>query len=66
MNPLYNQMQNNTFIQFMNSMRGKDPNAIINKMVADGRLSQAQLNMVQNKANEMKASFDGLRSMFGF
>lgn len=70
-NSLYNQLNNwngmiNSFPEFMRAMKGKNPNDIINGMVNSGQINQQQLNMVQQKANEMKNSFDGFKSMFGF
>lgn len=53
------------FQQFMSQMQGKDPNAIINEMVQSGKLSQDQLNQVQQQAQQMSGVFDGMRSMFG-
>lgn len=41
------------FQQFMNQMRGKDPNAIIQQMVSSGRISQDQLNQAQQRAQQM-------------
>lgn len=55
-----------SFVQFMNAMRGKNPNVIINEMVSSGRINQQQLNSVQQKAKQMAGVFDGFRSMFGF
>lgn len=67
-NPFYT--QNNpafpAFIQFMNSMKGKDPNKVLNEMVSSGKVNQQQLNVAQQKAKEMGGMFDSLRSMFGF
>ena len=37
------------FQQFMQQMKGKDPNAIINEMVSSGKISQEQLNHVQQQ-----------------
>ena len=67
-NPFY--QPNNTafpaFIQFMNAMKGKDPNKVLNEMVSSGKVNQQQLNVAQQKAKEMGGMFDSLRSMFGF
>lgn len=67
-NPFYNAGNNvnMNFIQFMNSMKGKNPNEIINGMVQSGRINQQQLNIAQQKAKQMSNFFDGFRSMFGF
>lgn len=53
------------FQQFMQQMRGKDPDAMIQEMVQSGRISQQQLNQVQQQAQQMQGMFDGLRGMFG-
>lgn len=73
-NPLFNALggtQNATppilqqFRQFVNQMKGRDPNQIINQMVSSGQLSQQQLNQVQEKAQQMQGVFEGMRGMFG-
>ena len=53
------------FTQFMNQMKGRDPNQIINQMVSSGQLSQQQLNQVQEKARQMEGTFQSVRGMFG-
>lgn len=53
------------FMQFMNQMKGKDPNQMINEMVSSGRISQEQLNQVQQQARQMQGMFEGMRGMFG-
>lgn len=72
MNPFFNAMGGNRqsnmvqqFVQFMQQMRGKDPNAMIQEMVSSGRISQDQLNQVQNQAQQMSGVFEGMRGMFG-
>lgn len=74
-NPLFNLLnkQQNSgnnqmaqFQQFMQQMKGKDPNAIINELVSSGKLTQAQLNQVQAQAQQMQGQFNWLRKMFGF
>ena len=45
--------------------KGKEPNAIINEMVSSGKISQEQLNHVQQQAQQMQGMFDGMRGMFG-
>lgn len=54
------------FQRFMQNMRGKDPNAIINELMQSGKLSQAQLNQIQAQAQQMQGQFDGIKKMFGF
>lgn len=55
-----------TFQNFMQSMRGKDPNQILNQMISSGQISQQQLNRVQMQAKQMESQFEGLKKMFGF
>lgn len=72
MNPFFSAMGGNRqpnmmqqFQQFMDQMKGKDPNAMINELVSSGKLSQAQLDAAQKQAQQMQGMFDGMRSMFG-
>ena len=72
MNPFFQAMGGNRqpnmmqqFQQFMNQMKGKDPNAMIQEMVSSGRISQDQLNQVQKQAQQMQGMFEGMRGMFG-
>lgn len=66
MNPFFNAMvgqQNNPMLQqfqnFMQQMKGKDPNAMIQEMVSSGRISQAQLDQVQKQAQQMQGAVMG-------
>lgn len=54
------------FQNFMNQMRGQDPNKIIQQMVQSGKVSQAQLNQAQMQAKQMESEFESFRKMFGF
>ena len=69
MNPLFQAMGQPNMIQqfqqFMNQMRGKDPNAMIQELVSSGRVSQQQLDAAQKQAQQMQGMFDGMRGMFG-
>ena len=69
MNQLFGALNGNSmnqqFIRFMNLMKGKDPNAMIQEMVSSGRITQEQLNAAQQKARQMQGMFEGMRSMFG-
>lgn len=53
------------FQQFMNQMKGKDPNAMINELVSSGKLTQSQLDAAQKQAQQMRGMFEGVRGMFG-
>lgn len=72
MNPFFQAMGGNRqtnmmqqFQQFMNQMRGKDPNAMIQELVSSGRVSQQQLDQAQKQAQQMQGVFEGMRGMFG-
>ena len=69
-NPFYNVPKEDAgapdFAKFMQSMKGKEPNQIINNMVSSGLISQQQLNIVQQKAKQFSGLFNGFKSMFGF
>jgi hypothetical protein len=72
-NPLYSKLNGNQqgnmmqqFQRFMNQMQGKNPNKMIEQIVASGQLSQQQLNSIQQQAKNMEQQFSAMRSMFGF
>lgn len=60
-NPMMGQFQ-----QFMNQMRGRDPQQMINELVSSGKINQNQLNQIQRQAQQMQNMFDGMKNMFGF
>lgn len=60
-NPLYNALgggrSNNMmaqFRQFMRQMQGKNPHEEISKLLQSGKISQEQLNIAQQKVQEMQ------------
>ena len=59
-NPLESQ-----FNQFMQQMRGFDPNAIINQLVASGKVSQQQLDQAQKQVGDYKNRLENIRKNFG-
>lgn len=70
MNPFYqamgpkpNMMQQ--FQSFMQQMKGKDPNVMIQELVSSGQISQQQLDQAQKQAQQMQGMFEGMRGMFG-
>ncbi len=73
-NPFFKSMggnvpQGNMFSQFqnfMNQMKGRDPNAMLNEMISSGRVNQNQLNAAQQQAQQLMGQFDSMKSMFGF
>lgn len=60
-NPLISQ-----FSQFMQQMRGKNPTAIINQMIASGQLNQNQINQAHQKAQELDKELQEIKKKFGF
>lgn len=64
-NPLFNALGGNTsngniiqqFQQFMNDMRGKNPNEEIRRLLQSGSISQQQLNDAQQMAQQMQGLF---------
>ena len=72
MNPFFQAMGSNQqpnmmqqFQSFMQQMRGKDPNAMIQELVSSGRGSQQQLDAAQKQAQQMQGMFATMRGMFG-
>ena len=70
MNPFYQAMGGNRqpnmmqqFQQFMNQMRGKDPNAIIQEKMRSGEITQEQYNRARQQAQQIANAF---QSMPGF
>ena len=58
-NPLFKEMNQNTngleqqFERFMKQMEGKDPNQMINQMLQSGQINQQQLNIAQQRAQQL-------------
>lgn len=66
MNPLFKQYggsqgQNGgilqQFGQFMEQMKGKNPNDLINQLVSEGKVNEDQLNQVKKRAQQMQGIF---------
>lgn len=53
------------FQQFMQQMKGQDPQKILNDMVSSGQITQDQLNQAQQQAQRMQGMLEPLRNMFG-
>ena len=51
------------FQQFVNQMKGQDPNQIIYSLIQSGKITQAQLNAAQKQAKELEQE---MRNMLGF
>lgn len=64
-NPIGGQFQ-----QFMGQikgqMQGRNPQEMIDQMVASGQLSQQQLNAIQQRAQQIAPILNGMKNMFGF
>lgn len=70
-NRLYEEMNTSNnigsaFDRFMNQYKGQQPNVIINQLVQSGKISQSQLNMVQDKARQMSSMFEGFKRKYQF
>lgn len=70
-NPFFNAMGGNggnailqQFQQFMQQMRGQNPDEIINQMVSSGRITQDQLNRAQQQARQMEDVFKSLKGTY--
>ena len=62
-NPLYQALgQPNMLNQFQ---QFRDPNQILNELISSGKVSQAQLDQAQQRAQQMQQMFEPLRGMFG-
>lgn len=71
-NPIYQAMNGNRqpnmmqrFQQFAEQMKGQDPNQIIQQMVSNGKVSQAQLDEAQRQARQMQGMLESMRGMLG-
>ncbi len=50
-NPMANMAQQ--FQQFMQQMKGRDPNQMLSELISSGKVSQEQLNQAQQQAQQM-------------
>lgn len=74
MNPLFNTFNHNAndgnmasqFMAFMSQYKGKNPGQMIRDMLSSGRLSQDQLQQVQQKAKQVESQFESMKNAFGF
>lgn len=73
-NPIFNAlgggMSQNPMMQqfprFMQMMQGRNPNEMINQLISSGQVNQAQLNQVQQQAQQISGMFNQFKGMFGF
>ena len=54
------------FNQFMQQMKGQDPNAIITQLVSSGKINQKQINQAHQKIKELDKQFESMKKNFGF
>ncbi len=72
-NPIFNAlgggMPQNPMVQqfpkFMQMMRGRDPQQMLNELVSSGRVNQAQLDAAQKQYQQVGGMFDQFKAMFG-
>lgn len=71
-NPIFNAMKQNNksnnfldaFPDFMQQMKGNNPNEILNNLIFSGKVSQQQLDIVQKQAQQMSGMFEKFRGIF--
>jgi hypothetical protein len=54
------------FNQFMQQMKGQDPQKVLEQLVKSGKVSQKQLNDAQKKAQAIGSQLESLRRNYGF
>ena len=52
------------FPEFMRQMKGKNPNDIISQLISSGKISQNQLDAVQQQARQISSLFEPFKGMF--
>ena len=60
-NPLQNQ-----FNIFMQQMKGRDPNELLNQLISSGKVSQEQINNAHKQVENLKGQFENMKKFFGF
>lgn len=63
--PMNNNMLMMQFNQFMQQMRGQDPNAILNQLMQSGKINQQQLNQAHRQAKSWESQFENIKKNFG-
>lgn len=71
-NSIFNAMKQNNksnnfldaFPDFMQQMKGNNPNEILNNLISSGKVSQQQLDIVQKQAKQMSGMFEKFKGMF--
>ena len=54
------------FNQFMQQMKGQDPQKVLEQLVKSGKVSQKQLNEAQKKAQAIGSQLESMRRNYGF
>lgn len=54
------------FPNFMQMMRGQNPDAILQNMKQTGRITQQQIDQATQQANSMMQQMSQFKAMFGF
>lgn len=54
------------FLNFMNRMKGQDPNHLLNQLMSSGKVNQQMLDGAQKMKSQIESQLEGLKSMFGF
>lgn len=55
-----------SFPNFMQMMRGQNPDAILQNMKQTGRITQQQIEQATQQANSMMQQMSQFKAMFGF
>lgn len=63
--PMNNNILMMQFNQFMQQMRGQDPNAILNQLMQSGKINQQQLNQAHRQAKSWESQFENIKKNFG-
>lgn len=53
------------FPKFMQMMRGRNPQQVLNELVSSGKVNQAQLDAAQKQAQQMGGMFEQFKGMLG-
>lgn len=53
------------FNQFMQQMRGVDPNQVLNRLMSSGKVNQQQINQAHKQVNDLKTQLENMRKNFG-
>lgn len=57
---------NIAFNMFMQQMRGRDPQAMLDQLIASGRIDQRKLDLAQKNVEALKSKLDPMKNNFGF